>query len=662
MLRFDRAAVPPRRAAVPPRPAAFRRFSARFMMLAATVVVALVSAMTPARAAGATGASTSSAAPTRVSAAGWSQVKTPDFTVLGDTPAARLQAIGVRLEAFRATLEFLHPGCGSSPRETWVYVFARPEAGQAFTPERLSANGHLGVNAPYDAGNYVVIAAPDDDPPLDLLYHSYTHQFLDDGFPRLPLFVEEGLAEVYTHFRVIPEGTLIGLPAQEHIDWVRNHPIRPLVDELDFDAKSLRAAAPDVRTSFVAESWMLMHWLLTASGDKRAQVPAFLDALQRGAPVEQEVRDRFGTDLDGLRDTMSQYALGNRFLPLRTTDAGVRQDPAAYQTRPLQRDEVLAALGDLISHSGATHDADAETYFAEALRLNPRQARAHAGIGALRCSRDRLDDAVLSLEKAIAIDPDAMSCYLLARTLLKLHAAEPQAPATPPWLARARALLAQATTLRPGFAAPFVLLGASHIRPDGDAAAGVAALEKARALLPARMDIAGNLVYLYLRTGDVARAKATLNRVLVPSGDFVETARARTAIQTWETNSDGQALLAKNHAEQEAWKAKHPKDPEATARYIQTLREKLPTVTDPKMREFMLAQIREYEHPPDIDAAKATDIYNQAIAHANQRDYAGAIALLEDLVKHDVGEEMKTRINSTLEQLRKDAARQQAPQ
>ena len=657
MLRFDRAAVPPRPASFRPF-SEFRPTSARFLRLAATVVVGLVFAMTPARAVGTTGAPASSQAPARVSAVGWSQVKTPDFTVLGDAPASRLRTIGARLEAFRATLEFLHPGCGSSPRETWVYVFARPEAGQAFTPERLSANGHLGVNAPYDAGNYVVIAAPDDDPPLELLYHSYTHQFLDDGFPRLPLFVEEGLAEVYTRFRVIPEGTLIGLPAQEHIEWVRNHQVRPLAGELDFDAQSLRAAAPDVRKAFVADSWMLMHWLLTASGDKRAQVPAFLDALQRGAPAGQEVRDRFGTDLDGLREAMSQYALGNRFLPLRTTDAGVRQDPAAYATRPLPRDEVLAALGDLISHSGAAHDADAETYFAESLRLNPRQPRAHAGIGALRCSRDRLSDAVLSLEKAIAIEPDAMSCYLLARTLLKLHATEPQAPATPAWLARARTLLAQATSLRPGFAAPYVLLGASHIRPDGDAAAGVAALEKARALLPARMDIAGNLVYLYLRTGDVARAKATLNRVLVPSGDFVETARARTAIQTWETNADNQALLAKNRAEHEAWMAKHPKDPEAAARYVQTLREKLPAVTDPKMREFMLAQIQEYEHPPDIDAARVIEIYNEAIARANQRDYSGAIALLEDLVKHDVGEEMKTRINGTLDQLRKDAARQ----
>jgi tetratricopeptide (TPR) repeat protein len=603
-----------------------------------------------------------SQAPVRASAAGWSQVKTADFTILGDVPASRLRIIGTRLEAFRATLEYLHPGCGSSPRETLVYVFARPETGQAYTPERLSASGHLGVNAPYDSGNYVVIAAPDDDPPLELLYHSYTHQFLDDGFPRLPLFVEEGLAEVYTRFRVIPEGTLIGLPAQEHIDWIRNHHVRPLAEELSFDASTLRGVAPDLRKSFVADSWMLMHWLLTASGDRRAQVPAFLGGLQRGAPVESSVQERFGTDLDGLREAMSQYALGTRFLPLRTTDASVRQDPAAFETRPLPRDEVLAALGDLIAHSGASHDADAETYFAEALRINPRQARAHAGLAALRCSRDRLDDAVLSFEKAIAIAPDPMSCYLLARSLLKLHASEPQTEQTPAWLARARTLLAQATTLRPGFAAPYVLLGVTHIRPDGDAAAGVAALEKARALLPARMDIAGNLVYLYLRTGDAARARATLTRVLEPSGDLVETAKARGAIATWEANADGQRVLAKNRADEEAWKAKHPGNPAAAAQYIQTLREKLPTVTDPKMREFMLAEIHAYEHPPDIEPGRAIEIFNDAIAHANKRDYAGAIAMLEDLGRHDVNDEMKQRIASTLEQLRKDAARLQAAQ
>ena len=608
------------------------------------------------------GSAPASGPPTRVSAAGWSQVDTPGFTLLGDVPEARLRAIGARLEAFRATLEFLHPGSGTSPRETFVYVFGHPENGAAFTPERLSAGGHLGINAPYDAGNYVVIAAPDDDPPLGPLYHAYAHQFLDDGFSRLPLFIVEGLAEVYTRFRVVPEGTLIGLAASDHVDWVRKHPIRSLELEMTLDAKDLRTATPETRQSFVSDSWTLMHYLLTASGDRRAGVPRFLDEMQHGHGIEPSARTALGSDLDGLRDAMTQYAAGNRFLPLRAAGDTIRQDATSYTGRPMPRDEVLAALGDLIAQSGKARDADAETYLAESLRLNPRQVRAHAALGALRCSRDRLEDSVFEFEKAIALQPDAMSCYLYARTLLKMHAKETPMVETPDWLARARALLGQATTLRPGFAAPYVLLGSSHTRPDGNAAAGIAALEKARALLPARTDIAGNLVYLYLRAGDVTRARAMHERVLVPSGDVAAAQRAASAIATYVQTAEGKRLLARNKADEEAWKAKRtPKDEKAYGEYIQTLRETLPSVTDPARREAMLAAIRAYEHPPDIDGYRVVEIFNEAIDHANRRDYAGAIAMLEDLVKHDVGPDMTAQINSTLEQLRKDAARPQQP-
>jgi cytochrome c-type biogenesis protein CcmH/NrfG len=590
--------------------------------------------------------------------AGWSRVETPDFTLLGNVPEARLRVIGARLEAFRATLEWLHPGSRASPRETFVYVFARPEAGQPYAPDSLSGNGHLGKNQPFDIGNYVAIAAPDDDPPLEPLFHAYAHQFLDDGFARLPLFVEEGLAEVYTRFRVVPEGTLIGLAAPDHVAWIRARLPRPLAAEFRLDAPTLRGSLPEVRRGFVADSWALMHYLLTGSGDRRASVPGFLDALQRGIPVDTAARDRLGVDLDGLREAMATYVGGNRFLPLRTTDATVRQDPAAFSARTMPRDEVLAALGDLIAHGGPEHDTDALAYLDESLRLNPQQARAHAALGSLHCARNRPDDAVLSFERAITLAPDAVSCYLLARTLVAKHASELQTSETPAWLRRARALLDQASSLRPGFAAPYVLLGTTHLRPDGDPVAGIAALQKALALLPARTDIAGSLVYLYLRTDDVARARAMLDRVIVPSGDAPTTRQASSAIATWEQHAESKRSVRKAPADKTP---PSPKDVEAYARFIQTLRETLPKITDPARRALILAQIHDYEHPPDIDPSRAIEIYNEAIDHANKRDYTQAISLLEGLMKHDIDADFRATIQGMLGKLRQDAARQQQP-
>lgn len=52
--------------------------------------------------------------------AAWLRVETPNFTLFGEVSKARLLAIAGRLEAFRAALEWLHPGSRTSPRETFV--------------------------------------------------------------------------------------------------------------------------------------------------------------------------------------------------------------------------------------------------------------------------------------------------------------------------------------------------------------------------------------------------------------------------------------------------------------------------------------------------------------------------------------------------------------
>jgi tetratricopeptide (TPR) repeat protein len=242
----------------------------------------------------------------------------------------------------------------------------------------------------------------------------------------------------------------------------------------------------------------------------------------------------------------------------------------------------------------------------------------------------------------------------------------PETPAatTPAWLARARTLLSQSSSLRPGFAAPYVLLGSTHTRPDGDAAAGIAALVRARALLPARTDIAGNLVYLYLRAGDAARARAMVDRVLAPSGDEETTKKARLALATYDANLVAQkSIQYSREAEARAARDPHhvPSNDPRIAQFIQTLRELYPTITDPVRKAEILQQIEAYEHPPDIDDLKAREIYNEAIEHANKRDYTKAIALLEELLTHDLGPDFAAQTMDTLEQLRKDQAKHPGP-
>ncbi|HEU4401825.1 MAG TPA: DUF1570 domain-containing protein, partial [Candidatus Polarisedimenticolia bacterium] len=181
-------------------------------------------------------------------------------------------------------------------------VFRDAKNGWPYAPAPAAGGIHpIAANQQYDVPNYFIVAAPVDDPPLDILYHSYAHQFLDDNFPRLPLMIAEGLAEFYTGFAVTHEGTLIGMVNADHVRWLRENTALPLEQQMSLDAGSALLATANGSRSFVAASWALMHYLVSGSGENRSRVPAFLEVLQRGTPPGDAAQSALGKSLDQLQ-------------------------------------------------------------------------------------------------------------------------------------------------------------------------------------------------------------------------------------------------------------------------------------------------------------------------------------------------------------------------
>lgn len=611
----------------------------------------------------------------------WLSVVTPNFTFYGEIPEHRLVQIAAQLEAFRSALERLHPGSRASPRETSIYVFRSAESGWPYTPAAATGGHRLGVAQTYDVPNYVTIAAPEDDPPLDILLHSYAHQFLDDNFPRLPLTVTEGLAEFYSGFKVTGESSFIGLVNSDHVKRMREKSVLPLAMQFAIEPDASLFAQRADREAFVSGSWALVHYLVSGIGPARAQLPDFLQALQRGVSPAEATRTAFGFPIEDLEKRIAAYTSGDKFLPLRIAgEEAERKGQDRELPRPLARDEMLTALGEVLGHAGPDRAADARAYFEEALRLNPRQARAYSGIGYLYYADGSFVEAIKMFEKAISIEPDAMSCYLLARSLLKVNtspqragqkdATASSATRTPPWLSLARKMLRQAIELQPRFAAPYVTLASTHLMPDGDPEIGVPLLISAADMLPGRTDIAGSLVYLLLRQGDHIRAGKVIEHSLVHSGDEATLKSARSALEAFESNlaTKQTAYLRPN------------KEPGETAfdraRYekqIEELRKALVETDDPEKRKYLEAVLMSFERMTLQDSYnEMVAQFNDAIEFANKRDYPKAIVLLEDLLPkveelpepEESGGQvtgLKGRVIEMLERFRRDAARMQHP-
>jgi hypothetical protein len=149
-----------------------------------------------------------------------------------------------------------------------------------------------------------------------------------------------------------------------------------------------------------------------------------------------------------------------------------------------------------------------------------------------------------------------------------------------------------------------------------------------------------------------------MDGALVHGGDPAALASARAAIAAFKENAAARQTIpqAAANPEQQA-------RGEAFGRQeARRLRAEIESTTDPEARAKLEKALKAIEHPPVADYNRSVEIFNEAVDRANKRDYPGAIALLEGLLPKVEDPDFKTKIETLLDRLRKDAARLQSVQ
>src|SRR5262249_11032531 len=168
------------------------------------------------------------------------------------------------------------------------------------------------------------------------------------------------------------------------------------------------------------------------------------------------------------------------------------------EATPLDRAGILYELGRFLAGIEEMK-GEAERHFRAALDANPKHARSLAGLG--------------RYEEAIAADPNDAQIHLdYAESLMGVQIgplAEATSEADAAAFRKARTLAQKAIDLGDSSGRAYGDLGTSYIvEHHSDAVPGIAALERAHELLPARTDYALHLFALLRRAGDRAKADA----------------------------------------------------------------------------------------------------------------------------------------------------------
>ncbi|HEX7084985.1 MAG TPA: tetratricopeptide repeat protein [Vicinamibacterales bacterium] len=290
----------------------------------------------------------------------WKRLTTRSLVVVGNARPEELRRAGREIERFRESLRMLSPGLLlDSPVPTHVVVFRNDKAMRQFKPRMLGRilDAVAAYFGPHPDVNYIVMSASG---PSEfrhrVIYHEYTHFIVSRNVKRLPVWLNEGLADFYGTFAAYEDGrAVIGRPIPQYVLLLVAGASPPL--EWVIDPQNMSRAARDRHrtTSFYAHAWALTHYLMLGEGGTlRPLLSRYVALLQTGRPFAAAFHEVFG-DLEKLQRAMRQHITQPQLPALAVPDVAVESDLPVV---PMLELDALRLQGDLLVRVNELDDGD----------------------------------------------------------------------------------------------------------------------------------------------------------------------------------------------------------------------------------------------------------------------------------------------------------------
>jgi tetratricopeptide (TPR) repeat protein len=559
----------------------------------------------------------------------WQRATTPHFDIISAAGERRTREVGQRFETLAAALHDLRGPSATQPARARVILFARHRDAQPYF-EVLTSRSNARVNGlfvnAHNQGAMIIDASrgtiTDRTP-----NHELIHYLLANG-RRLPLWLEEGLAEFYSNAEVGNGDLTVGYPIREHIGLLRQRPTIPL-DEF-FAVKFESQAAQ--QTIFYAQSWAVVDFLIRSD---RAAFSAFVNDVGSGVPLDIALQSRLHIKAKEIANIFTIYAQEAR--PTSTFRLPVPHVTVDVQPEPLRRAELLTELGSFL----ATFDtlrSEAERHIRAALDLEPGNTHALAALGELRMREKKFDDAEALFAKAASAAPNdggvvlAYAEALLRDELGPFAETNHIAAADVERFHRARSLAERALQLGADAGRAYGVIGTSYIA-DADRAPGIAALEKAHALLPGRADYALHLAAMLRRSGRIAESDSLIAQ-LDTLHDVQVSFAARAILVTLELERINDLIRRQQLDEA-----------------VAAMRDLAAKSDDPAVKADLERQVRNLESVRRVNAEISA--YNRAATLANTGHVREAIQTLDALLDTAIDPDMISDAKRLRRQLEK---------
>jgi hypothetical protein len=375
-------------------------------------------------------------------AAQWVNASTPHFelyTQLNNQQAMQALQVFEQARAF-----FLQTGFGRSLANGSVTIID--------LASEIEYNPYLikpGAHACYQRGRHGDYVIMRDLSPshYQVAVHEYTHFVMERAGLRLPIWLNEGLAELYATLEPRGEKCLIGRAHPGRLVVLQTQPRLRLDALLQVDRSSDYYNNPEKMQVFYAESWALTH-MLAVGADYSSHFNAFVAAVSSGHSSREALELTYGKDVPSVEADLQRY-LRKRNLPALLYDIKVARDFEAPAFKSLSETDLDLSFADLLA-SNPEAGPNVADKVAVLSRKHPDSAGFEESLGYLALRENRPDAARSHFENAVQRKSnDPVAIYNSAR--LEQSSGVPAAQVLP--------LLERALTLNPDYEPARIDLG-----------------------------------------------------------------------------------------------------------------------------------------------------------------------------------------------------------
>ena len=450
----------------------------------------------------------------------WFEVRTAHFNLFSCGQTQEVLKLSARLEQFHDAYSLLAGAQAVTSPPITVMAFPDNQSMQPFLP--LYQGQPISLSGFFKRGedeNLIVLALSGTNlVSLTVIFHEYTHLLLRRNDRVWPLWLNEGMAEIYATFDAAGREVRFGLPVEHHLRLLAETPLLPLADLFAVGHDSPQYNEREHQGIFYAESWLLTHYLMLGGGPARkAGLGELTRLLRLGQAPEQAFTNALRTTLPAMEKELRGYLDRGRFEPIHWTVGMDLSAPRAAATRRLTPAEASVRLGNLLLRIDRLDTA--ESFFTEARKLASDSPLPYEGLGLLAAERHKSDEAAGLLKESFQRgSTNFLAHYIYARERHRLTADSGghYSPLSKDTAAEIRAELQKSLALMPNFGPAHQLLGFFEMVQGEDLAAAEQHLQKAIQLEPENQWYLLTLAQVEIRKNDSTAARRVLEPLRFP--------------------------------------------------------------------------------------------------------------------------------------------------